>query len=156
MNTNTDSQISTDVLGDIISFLDITEDKYVLTVCKQLFKLTDNENNQILRTWENNSKYEIKEIYGRKEWWVNGKKHRDDDLPAIEFSNGSKYWYVNGKRHRGDDKPAVESKDDDVKIWYVNDKLHRDNNMPAVEFSNGYKEWWVNGTLIRSTHSVEN
>ena len=54
MNTN----VNVDVLGEIISFLDITEDKSILNIHKQLFNLTDNESNQILRTWENNSKYE--------------------------------------------------------------------------------------------------
>ncbi len=67
------AQISTDVLGDIASFLDITEDKHVLTVFKQICKINDNEKDQILRTWENNSKYECKVFDDRKEWWVNGK-----------------------------------------------------------------------------------
>ena len=56
MNININSQINTDVLGNIISFLDITEDKQVLTAFEQLFNLSDNESNQILRTWKNYSK----------------------------------------------------------------------------------------------------
>lgn len=31
---------------------------------------------------------------GRKEWWFNGKRHRENDKPAIEDSNRFKneYW----------------------------------------------------------------
>ena len=91
------AQISTDVLGDIISFLDITEDRSILTVCKQLFNLSDNESNQILKTWEKNSKYECKVFDGSKKWYVNGRLHREADLPAVEYADGTKRWYVNSK-----------------------------------------------------------
>jgi hypothetical protein len=149
MNTNTNSHINTDVLSEIISFLNITEDKQVLTSCRQLFNLTDNENNQILRTWENNSKYECKENKNKTEWYVNGKLHREADLPAIEWTDGTKHWYINGKRHREVDRPAVEWSAD-YKSWWVDGKRHRDNNKPAVEYADGSKEWWVNGEFIRS------
>ena len=109
---------------------------------------------------------------GAKEWWVNGQRHRDEDLPAVEYDNGDgdgdkywyvngelhregglpaiqctdgeKWWYVNGKRHRDGDLPAIEYADGD-KYWYVNGKLHREGGLPAIEYTNGYKDWWVNG-----------
>ena len=56
--------------------------------------------------------------FGTKEWFLNGKLHREDG-PAHEFPNGTKAWYLNGKHHRED--------------------------APAVEWSNGAKEWWLNG-----------
>ena len=62
-------------------------------------------------------------INGDKKWYVNGKRHREGGLPAIEFGNGSKWWYVNGK-------------------------LHRDNDLPAIEYANGTKQWWVMGIDI--------
>jgi hypothetical protein len=43
---------------------------------------------------------------GTKQWWLNGKYHREDG-PAIEHANGDKEWYLNGKRHR-EDGPACE------------------------------------------------
>jgi hypothetical protein len=52
------------------------------------------------------------------------------------YSNGTKEWYLNGRRHR-DDGPAVESSDGD-KYWYLNGKLHREDG-PAIESSNGDK-----------------
>ena len=30
-------------------------------------------------------------------WYVNGKLHRDNGLPAIEYADGDKEWWVNGK-----------------------------------------------------------
>ena len=38
----------------------------------------------------------IKLVDGTKEWYLNGKRHREDG-PAIECSNGVKFWYVNNK-----------------------------------------------------------
>jgi len=35
-----------------------------------------------------------------------GKIHRED-CPAIELANGDKEWYVNGKKHR-ENGPALE------------------------------------------------
>lgn len=57
---------------------------------------------------------------GTKEWHVLGKRHRDNDLPAIVHSNGTKEWYVLGKRHR-------------------------DNGLPAIEHANGLRNWYVDG-----------
>ena len=36
---------------------------------------------------------------GTKEWWVNGKLHREDG-PAVERADGSKAWWINGELHR--------------------------------------------------------
>ena len=33
---------------------------------------------------------------GTKEWYKNGKRHRDGNLPAIEWSDGTKMWGKNG------------------------------------------------------------
>ena len=55
---------------------------------------------------------------GTKEWYIEGKHHREDG-PAIICGNGSKHWYKEGKRHRLDG--------------------------PAIEYGDGRKEWWVEG-----------
>ena len=36
------------------------------------------------------------EFSNKKIWYKNGKLHRDNDLPAIEYSNGDKVWCKNG------------------------------------------------------------
>ena len=55
---------------------------------------------------------------GTKEWWLNGKLHREDG-PAVEGSDGSKFWYLDGKLHR-EDGPAVEYASGS-KWWYLNE-----------------------------------
>ena len=45
---------------------------------------------------------------GTKEWYLNGKLHREDG-PAIEWASGGKSWYLNGKVHR-EDGPYFEGK----------------------------------------------
>ena len=103
-------------------------------------------------------------LNGEKFWFQNGKLHRDNDLPAIEYANGdsyerelcsiqsgtegSKQWYQQGKCHRDNDLPAIEWVNG-TKEWYQNGKLHRDNDLPAIQYCNETKEWHQNGKLHR-------
>ena len=80
---------------------------------------------------------------GNKFWFKNGKLHRNNDLPAVEYANGGKCWYKNDKCHRDGDLPAVEYADGG-KCWHKNGFYHRDNNLPAIEYSNGIKSWYKN------------
>ena len=61
------------------------------------------------------------------------------------YSDGTKQWYLNGKLHR-EDKPAYEGSSG-TKEWWLNGKLHREDG-PAIEWLNGTKEWWVNGEKL--------
>ena len=81
---------------------------------------------------------------GSKEWYLNGKRHREDG-PAVEWATGWKHWYLNGKHHR-EDGPAVESPDGH-KHWFLNGKHHREDG-PAIERPDGLKEWYLNGKKI--------
>ena len=83
---------------------------------------------------------------GRKEWYLNGKRHREDG-PAIEYNDGTKQWSLNGKRHR-EDGPAIEWKDG-TKEWYLNGNIHREDG-PAIEWNDGSKQWFLNGKRIFS------
>ena len=85
---------------------------------------------------------------GSKAWFLNGKVHRDNDLPAVENTSGYKGWYKNGEPHRENDLPAVEYPDGS-KQWWVNGELHRDYGLPAIEYANGSKQWYLNGKLHR-------
>ena len=114
---------------------------------------------------------------GTKRWYnSNGKRHRDNDLPACEYPDGTKFWYKNGKRHRDNDLPAVISlrgykawfqndqrhRDNGPAIiysngsqeWFQNDKQHRDNDLPACEWSDGTKEYWINGKEVETPINV--
>ena len=43
---------------------------------------------------------------GYKEWYLNGKLHREDG-PAIEYPSGYKAWYLNDKRVSEEELPCV-------------------------------------------------
>jgi len=81
---------------------------------------------------------------GDKEWWLNGKLHREDG-PAFEGSNGTKEWYLDGKRHR-EDGPALEYADGH-KEWYLDGKRHREDG-PAFEGASGHKDWCLNNEEV--------
>ncbi len=57
--------------------------------------------------------------YGNKEWFLNGKYHREDG-PAYEGHDGHKEWRLNGKLHR-EDGPAIEW-EDGRKTWYLHEE----------------------------------
>ena len=59
-----------------------------------------------------------------KEWYLNGKRHREDG-PAFEYQDGSKSWWLNGERHR--------------------------EAGPAFEDAAGSKVWWLNGNCTGKT-----
>src|SRR5436853_3626103 len=58
--------------------------------------------------------------YGTKRWYYHSQLHRDNDLPAIVWTNGDQSWWVRGQRHR-------------------------DNDLPAVVMTNGDQSWWSHG-----------
>jgi len=102
-------------------------------------------------------KYKVKVFDNKAEWYLNGKRHREDG-PAIEYADGSKEWYLNGQLHR-EDGPACEYSSGS-KYWYLNGKKHREDG-PAVEYANGDKSWYLNGEeltekefLNRSSHKL--
>lgn len=95
-------------------------------------------------------------IDGRQEWRVNGKPHRDGDLPARVWDNGRLEWWVNGIRHREGDQPAIidhsgigNFADMNVMEWWHNGELHRSNDMPAVIWEDGQQEWHKRGKRHR-------
>jgi len=82
-------------------------------------------------------------------WFKNDLLHRDNDLPAVIYSDGTKCWYKKGNKHRDNDKPAVINRDSGSKYWYKNGQLHSYNDQPAVIDSDGSKFWFKNGLLHR-------
>ena len=70
---------------------------------------------EILRTKNKNGCY-INEN-GTKVYYRNNLLHSDDDLPAIEFSDGDKRWYRKGFIHRIGGH-AVEYSNGE-KLWYL-------------------------------------
>jgi len=97
---------------------------------------------------ENGFKYQVEiDSYGDKSWYLNGQRHREDGLPAIEYANGTKFWYLNGQLHREDGLPAIEWADG-TKEWFLNNQRHREDG-PAIEYANGIKSGYSNGQRYR-------
>lgn len=87
---------------------------------------------------------------GDKKWYTNNKCHRENDKAAIECMDGTKEWWVNGEIHREiDDKPAIELFSG-TKYWVVHGKHHRTNDKPAIEYFDGTKYWYTDGILTKS------
>lgn len=85
-----------------------------------------------------------------KEWYRNGKLHRDNDKPAMIFWNGSEEWFKNGIRYREDDKPLLVRKDG-TKFWLDKyNNYHRENDKPAIICSSGKCEWYIHGKFVKS------
>ena len=85
---------------------------------------------------------------GTQCWYLNGKRHRDHDLPAEIRKNGSLYWYQNGLLHRDNVKPAaIWSKG--TKIWCQHGKIHRDFNQPAIIHFDGTQYWYQFGKFLQ-------
>jgi len=64
---------------------------------------------------------------------------------CITYCSGDKEWYLDGKIHR-EDGPAIEKANGD-KEWLLDGELHREDG-PAVEFANGDKAWWLNDEKV--------
>lgn len=87
--------------------------------------------------------------HGTREWWKNGKKHRDGDLPAVEYNDGlSGEWWKDGNLHRDGDLPAIvymDGKRIRIQEWFKKGIRHRDGDLPAVWNNDGNHQWWRNG-----------
>lgn len=86
-------------------------------------------------------------------YYIHNKIHRNNDLPAIEYSNGTKVHYFNGIIHRDYDQPAITCANGTL-IYYNYGNIHRDaitdscNNIidrPAIIKSNGSLEYYHDG-----------
>jgi hypothetical protein len=76
---------------------------------------------------------------GDKEWFLNGKLHREDG-PAVEWTNGSKSWYLNGNLHR-EDGPAIEFADGG-KRWFLNHEEAHPETIVDLWLSRGVFCWY--------------
>ena len=86
-------------------------------------------------------------VTGDQEWYKNGLRHRDGDLPAVAAASNQEWW-VNGKRHRDVDLPAVIIIDD-TQQWYVNNQRHRMGDLPAIIYADGRQGWYINDIFIK-------
>jgi len=132
---------TTDVIQEMIKYTNfIVECKVVLSNKELNWFQTKNINVQLLE------EYKIDE-YETQFWFKNGKRHRDNDLPAVIYKNGIQGWYKNGRLHRDNDMPAEIYPNGDL-LWYKKGKRHRDNDLPAI-ISSVSQEWFKKGKRHR-------
>jgi hypothetical protein len=96
---------------------------------------------------------ETREIYCQ-EWFVEGKRHRDNNKPAY-ISSGIMKWYKNGLLHTDDDSPAIidESYENSpIYAWYKKGHLNRNNDKPAIIRKDDYGynniEYWYTDDIL--------
>ena len=97
--------------------------------------------------------------------WYNeqGKRHRENDLPAEIWYDGnnlliSESWYQNGKRHRINGPTEIWYYDNgiiSIVHWHCYGKLHRDNGPATIMYNRdgsiGSLDDWKNGEFIKRT-----
>lgn len=91
-------------------------------------------NNLFIRGYERNS---MRLNSPEKEYWVEGKLHRENDLPAVIFNGQLEhlYWYEDGLLHRNNNKPAIIN--GNYKHYFEYGKLYKseiDYNNKLVNF----------------------
>ena len=69
------------------------------------------------------------------------KKYKDGKYEVKKYSSGSKYWCYNGKIHREDDLPAVECSDG-FTGWSIHGEIHR-IGAPSIIRPDGSTAWYL-------------
>lgn len=126
----------------IFSYLDWTSDrKYLSTVHESLF---------LEKYWKRFTEFSVDVIEGKTYFKVNGKLHRDVDLPAVIDREGRLEWFRNNMRDRRNGLPAVVGKNNGYKEWWINGNLSRENNLHTIENELGMCFWHKNNRKHRS------
>jgi hypothetical protein len=81
-------------------------------------------------------------------WYSLGLLHRCDGPEIMMF--GREEWWKNGTRHRDGDLPAIITREQSV--WYANGRIHRDGGEPAI-IEIGRMEWYIAGERKRLSQS---
>jgi len=94
---------------------------------------------------------------GILQWYKNGKLHRETKdwqgitLPALTFRSGQRSWWKNGENHRDENDLPASISSDGSSIWIRHGKIHRDGDKPAIMSSNGDRTWYRHGKIHRDT-----
>ncbi len=60
----------------------------------------------------------------RIEYRIEGKLHRNDDLPTVIYHNGTRKWYRYGALHRGNNLPAIVYSDGECRWYFHNTRYN--------------------------------
>ena len=66
------------------------------------------------------------------------------------YEDGKQEWWLNGKRHR-EDGPAVI--DGNYQAWYQNEKRHREDGPAFIDGDR--QEWWLNGEELTEEEFIK-
>lgn len=100
--------------------------EYILYQCSKLYDYVFKQYPELIRDNEGN-------VYYRD---ASGKTHRDNDLPAVMYTEGTQKWFKHGMPHRDNDLPAAMYADGTLQ-WYSHGELHREGDQPAEITSKG-------------------
>lgn len=78
--------------------------------------------------------------FQNKVWRSGGLLHRTNG-PAIEYSNGDLEWFVNGRRHR-EDGPSFIKHSYEYKEWWINGHRIKCNTQEEFEKLLRLKAFW--------------
>lgn len=92
---------------------------------------------------------------GRRTYYSNGIIHRDDGPAIVDETASLEAWYQYGRRHRDNNEPAVISPN--LQEWWYAGNYHRDDgpaHMHRQLSTNGfmrvYDQWYSGGLLHRN------
>jgi hypothetical protein len=69
-------------------------------------------------------------------WTVDGKLHREHDLPALVSTDGFRGWFRRNGWHRDGDRPAIIYHDGGLD-WYQHNRHRRNHDRHTTIYSNG-------------------
>ncbi len=93
---------------------------------------------QALEGEDDENYYGVIHCDGRKEWFKDGKLHRENDKPAVIRANGQQEWWIDGKLHRDNDQPAIIFRD--RLEWWQQGVRKRDDDKPEMILKNGFTQ----------------
>jgi len=80
--------------------------------------------------------------FPQEEYFIDGLRHRDFDLPAVVFDSKHSYWYQNGLMHRDNDKPAIIN--GNFFYYYKNGKKYKEE----ICYGNKKVDWIMKNPII--------
>ena len=84
-------------------------------------------------------------LVGKKQWYKNGKLHRDGNLPAVEYENGDMAYYIDGIYNRTDNGPTIICNNPYIRCYHKNGVLIiKDAHHPDFLPSGGIVTWRAN------------
>jgi hypothetical protein len=83
-----------------------------------------------------------------KSWRLDGKLHREHDLPAYVGNDGERKWHRRGRLYRANDKPGYISFNGDCS-WCEHGRTQRGHDRPSYIFAKGSRTWSLHGHYHR-------